>query len=373
MKLPPFKLERYFAKYEFALKYSLSSSDCDGLVQKDLLMMASSEEQQLWANLRLGYTESQGSPLLRKEIVKLYESIEQEQILVVVPEEGIYAVMNSILDPGDHVICTFPGYQSLYEIAQGIGCKVSKWEPEENEGWKFDSDKLQRLIRKNTKLIVFNFPHNPTGNIPPRGEFEKIIKIAKDNGLYVFSDEMYRLLEFDVSTRLPSVCDIYDKAISLFGMSKTFGLAGLRIGWLATKDKEVLQKISDFKDYTTICSSAPSEILAVIALRNKERIIESNLAKLKKNLEILDKFFQKHQDLFSWFKPKAGSVCFPRIKNDGDSSNLCKQVIKNTGVMILPSEVYDYDKKHFRIGFGRENLPEALSLVDNYITSSRFK
>lgn len=373
MKLQPFKLERYFAKYELSVKYLLSSSDCDGLPQKEILDMADSETKALWNDLKLGYTESQGLPLLRKEVAKLYQGINPDDVLIVAPEEGIFITFNTVLEKGDHVICTFPGYQSLYEVAEGLGCEVTRWEPDEQNGWRFDPEFLVKNIKPNTKLIVFNFPHNPTGYLPSKKDCNRIIEIAREHNLYVFSDEMYRYLELNSEDRLPSACEVYDKAIVLFGMSKTFGLAGLRIGWVVIKDKDLYQKMAIFKDYTTICSSAPSEILSLIALRSKDIIIQNHLGRINRNLQLLDDFFEKYKKLFSWVRPKAGTIGFPRLHLDIDSSNFCEKLVKETGILLLPSSVYDYDNKHFRLGFGRENMPEALSKFEEYINLKHVK
>lgn len=367
MKFKPFKLERYFAKYEFSAKYLLSCSDCDGLPQKELLELADDETKGLWENLTLGYTDSKGLPLLRIEVSKLYRNINLDDVLVVTPQEGIFIALNTILQNGDHVICTFPGYQSLYEVAESIGCEVTKWEPEEENEWRFNPEFLLKNIKPNTKLIVFNFSHNPTGYLPSKNDFEQIIKIAKEHNLYILSDEMYRLLEYNPKDQLPSACEIYDKAVSLFGVSKSFGLAGLRIGWLVTKNQELYQKMATFKDYTTICSSAPSEILALIALRAKDNILQDKLKIIRYNLSLLDGFFQKYVDLFSWIKPKAGTIAFPKINNDDDSFYFCEKLVKDAGIMLLPSTVYDYGNKHFRIGFGRKNMPEVLEKFEKYI------
>jgi len=367
MKLKPFKLERYFAKYEFSVKYLLSSSDCDGLSQNEVLEMADPETKALWDNLKLGYTEPQGLPLLRQEVGQLYKGINSDDVLIVAPEEGIFVTLNTILEKGDHIICTFPGYQSLYEIAEGIGCEVTKWQPDEEKGWRFDPDFLVKNIKPNTKLIVLNFPHNPTGYLPSKEDFERIIEIAKEHNLYIFSDEMYHFLELNPEDRLPSACEVYSKAIILFGMSKTFGLAGLRIGWVVTKDKDLHQKMAIFKDYTTICSSAPSEILALIALRARDKIIQKHLGRINRNLKLLDEFLNKYSNLFSWVRPKAGTIAFPRLNLSQNSYDFCETVVKEAGIMVLPSTVYDYDDKHFRLGFGREDMPEALKQFEKYI------
>ena len=367
MKIQSFKLERYFAKYEFSAKYLLSSSDCEALTQREVLALADEETKSLWNNLKLGYTESQGLPLLREEISNLYQNASIEDILVVAPEEGIFIVMNSVLNKGDHVICTYPGYQSLYEIARAIGCEVTKWLPNEETGWWFDPDFLFNNIKPNTKLIVCNFPHNPTGYLPPNKDFTRIVNIAKEHDIHLFSDEMYRFLEHDPKHRLPSASDMYDKGISLFGMSKTFGMPGVRLGWVVTKDQELYKQLNEWKDYTTICTSAPSEILSLMALRAKEKIISKQLSLLQRNQKILDEFFKSYSNIFSYVSPKAGSICFPHLHLDQGAYNFCQKVIQETGIMLLPSTVYDYDDEHIRIGFGRQNMAEVLKILEKYI------
>jgi len=368
MKLQPFKLEKYFAKYEFSVKYLLSSSDCNGLLQTELLEMADNETKELWEKLALGYTKPLGHLQLRTEVARLYKDINPGQVLIVVPEEGIFIALNSILERGDHVICTFPGYQSLYEVAQEMGCEVVKWQPDEDNVWRFDPEFLIQNIKPNTKLIVFNFSHNPTGYLASKKDFDRIMEIAKEHNLYVFSDEMYRFLEYNPEDRLPAACEVYNKAVSLFGMSKTFGLAGVRLGWVVTKNAELYQKMAIFKDYTTICSSAPSEILSLIALRAKGKIIARHIDRIKKHVALLDIFFEKHRDMFAWVKPKAGTVAFPSLNKNLNSYKFCQEVIKEAKIMLLPSAVFDYGNKHFRIGFGRENMPEVLAKLEEHIT-----
>jgi aspartate/methionine/tyrosine aminotransferase len=370
MHITPFKLERYFAKYEFTTKYLLSSSDCDGLAQTELLSWADEETRVLWRELKLGYTESRGHPLLRKEIASLYKSIAPDDVLVAVPEEGILLALTAILEQHDHVVCTWPGYQSLYQIAELIGCEVTKWEPVEGDRWLFDVDTLETLVRPDTKLLIVNFPHNPTGSMPTQEEFRRILRIAERHGCYVFSDEMYRFLEYDSASHLPSACDMYEKAISLFGMSKTFGLAGLRIGWLATKDADLPRKMMLVKDYTTIDSSAPSEILTLIGLRARDRIIQRHLSRVRGNLELLDGFFDRRSRLFRWARPVAGTIAFPRILFGATASGFCERLVQHAGIMLLPSTVYGYGDAHFRMGFGRANLPEVLERFERYLEVS---
>jgi aspartate/methionine/tyrosine aminotransferase len=370
MKLRPFKLERYFAQYEFSVPYLLSCSDCEPLSYKEVLALADEHSLKLWNELKLGYTESQGHPILREEIAALYRTIEPGQVLVMAPEEGILTAMNSLLEKGDRIVTTFPAYQSLYEIADSLGCEVLKWAPKEDNGWIFDLGDLKRLWRGDIKLIVINFPHNPTGATLHEQELHEIIDMARQKNIVVFSDEMYRFLEYDQAGRIPSACDLYENAVSLFGMSKSFALAGLRIGWLATRNSELIKKFSLYKDYTTICSSAPSEVLAIAALRAKNNILQRNLDIIDNNLRILNGFFAARKKLFDWHRPNAGPIAFPALTADVEIADFCLDLVEKKGVMVLPSGVYDFESNNFRIGFGRKNMQEALAKLDEYLSEN---
>lgn len=371
MNLPPFKLERYFAKYEFATEYLLCSSDCEAMSIADLLALeegAAEKFQHVW----LGYTESQGSPALRSEIAKLYETVQPEQILVHTgAEEAIFLFMLAVVKPGDHVIVHAPHYQSLSEVAKSLGCDVSPWLAREENDWALDLDELKRLVRPNTKVIVVNTPHNPTGYLMSRGDFDSVNRFAQENDLLLFFDEVYRESEYDPSMRLPAACDVGEHAVSLGVTSKTYGLAGLRIGWIATKNRGIYEKMASLKDYTTICNSAPSEFLAEVAMRNREVLAARNLGIIRHNLAIMDDFFSRHADLFSWVRPRAGSMGFPKLLK-GDIENFCDKVVREVGVLLLPGTMYDDTGNHFRVGLGRKNLPQAIARLDEFLSSFIF-
>ena len=367
INIEPFSLERYFARHEFSARYLLSSSDCEALSMAGLIDLADAESLGLWENLKFGYTESSGHPVLRESIADIYEGLDTDNILVLVPEEGIFLSMQALLTPGDHVICPFPGYQSLYALARSMGCEVSLWQPDEARGWHFGMEQLKSMIRDDTRLVVTNFPHNPTGFLPTREEFMSLVDIVRQSGAYLFSDEMYRFLEIDGNATLPAGCELYDKAVSLFGLSKAFGLPGLRIGWVATKDREVLKRMRSLKDYTTICNSAPSEILALMAVRSRESIVESQMARIQKNVVLLDDFFDNYGDFFSWNRPLGGSICFPRMLITEDTHGFCEQLVTETGIMLVPSRMFQYGDHHVRFGFGRDNFPMVLERFVDYL------
>jgi aspartate/methionine/tyrosine aminotransferase len=366
MQIPPFKLERYFARYEFNVKHVLCASDCESFSVQDLLNLEPGSDEQLHRHW-LGYTESQGSPTLRLEISKLYDHIKPEQILVHSgAEEAIFLFMHAVLEPTDNVIVHWPCYQSLHEVARSIGSEVTLWKANEGGGWSLDPDDLRQLIQPRTKAVIVNTPHNPTGYLMPPAVFEEISRICREHNLILFSDEVYRESEYDPGSRLPSACDLAENNASLGVMSKTYGLAGLRIGWIATQNAEIYNRMAALKDYTTICNSAPSEFLSELALRHRDKLVKRNLEIITANLAELDQFFVRQADRFEWQRPQAGAIGFPKLIG-GDVGDFCEKLVENTSVLLLPGSLYDDPGNHFRIGFGRKNFPEALNHFEAYL------
>ncbi len=368
MEIEPFKLERYFAKYEFNTEYLLCSSDCQSMTIGELLSLEPGAEQ-AFARQWLGYTESTGGAELRRAICGLYDAVEPDNVLVHTgAEEAIFLFMHAVLQPGDHVIVHWPCYQSLVEVARSIGCEVSLWKAREEDGWNPGVAALESLLRPNTRAVIVNTPHNPTGFLMARDEFKAISAIAREAGALLFSDEVYRESEYDPGTRLPAACDLGEHAVSLGVMSKTYGLAGLRIGWIATQNRDVYDKMAALKDYTTICNSAPSEFLATLALRHRGRLAARNVGIIRRNLEIAEDLFARHADLFSCVLPRAGSMAFPRYLGDSVDA-FCDTLVRRAGVLLLPGSIYDDDGNHFRLGMGRQNLPEAVKRLEEFLLS----
>jgi len=368
VRIAEFKLERYFARYEFDAPYLLSSSDVEGYRLPELLALADDEGRARWDDLALGYTESPGHPALRREIAGLYAGVAPGEMLVFSgAEEAIFATLNVTLGPGDHAVVIWPAYQSLYAVARATGAEVTLVPLVAEAGWALDLAALRAAVRPNTRLIAINFPHNPTGATIDRATLAAIVDLAREAGAWLLSDEVYRLLEYDPVDRLPAAVDRYDRALSLGVMSKAFALAGLRIGWLATHDADLLARLQAFKDYTTICNSAPSEALAIIALRAREAVLARSMALIADNLPAVDAFFARWPERFAWTRPKVGPIGFPRLLAGGPIERFAEELVAATGVMLLPGTVYDYPGDHFRLGFARRNLPEALARLDEYV------
>jgi aspartate/methionine/tyrosine aminotransferase len=280
--------------------------------------------------------------------------------------------MNALLKKGDHIIVHWPCYQSLFEVAQSLGVEVTFWRAHEETGWALDLDELKAAIRPNTRAIVINTPHNPTGYLMPRAEYLALNQFALEHTIVLFSDEVYRESEYSEADRLPSAGQINPLAVSLGVVSKTYGLPGLRIGWVATQNQDIYQRMAALKDYTSICNSAPSEFLAELALRHREALAARNLEIIRSNLGILDAFFAKHAGLFSWVKPLAGPIAYPKF-HGASVEAFCHDLVTRQGVLLLPGTLYGDGSNHFRIGFGRKNMPEAVSQLEAYLSIDKYE
>jgi aspartate/methionine/tyrosine aminotransferase len=317
--------------------------------------------------LRLGYTESQGSPTLRQEVSKLYTSIDASRVLIHAgAEEATYVFAHAVLASGADVVVQQPCYQSLSEIARSLGCRVIPWRMRSDSAWYLDPDELAQLVTPTTRAIIINTPHNPTGHQVTAEVLRETARFAATRGITLFCDEVYRGLEYNEADRLPAACDLSETAISLGVMSKTYGLPGLRIGWVATRDEHLLSRMAEVKDYTSICAAGPSEALAEIALRHGEQIALRNRRIIADNLAVLDRFFALFTDLFRWDRPLAGPIAFPRLL-EGNVEEFCGSLVRDTGVLLLPGSVYADTTNRFRIGFGRKDMPEAVRHLTDYL------
>lgn len=365
----PFSLERYFARFEFTTRYLLSSSDCESLTLPELMDLAEPADRDAYQHLKLGYTESNGLPQLR-ELVAQQLSVSPEDVVIAAPEEAIYLTMRSLLRLGDRVIVTFPGYQSLYELATSIGCHVERWTPEEtDQGWRFDPEALAALLRPGVRAIVVNFPHNPTGALLTADEWQRVQALAERAGAYLISDEMYSGLEHG-SARLPSAASAGARSVSIGGLSKSYGLPGLRIGWVATRDADLLRAVQHYHDYTTICNSAPSERLAVIALKNATKLQERCRSMVARHLPLAESFFDRQKGRFAWRRPAGGPVALVRF-HLGQAQTFCEEAAQQAGIMLVPSSAFEWGDGHIRFGFGRANFPEALEELERYLATEQ--
>ncbi|KXN69321.1 class I and II aminotransferase [Conidiobolus coronatus NRRL 28638] len=386
--LNPFRLERFFAKYEFNTKYLMCVSDPESLTIKELFELTG-DSQALWeefGKLPLCYTESSGHPELRQLIANLHnpEKISAKNVLVHTgAEEVILTAFSTLVNAEDHIICVTPCYQSSVEIPKTRGCEIDEWSVELKDGkYILDFDKLEALIKPNTKLVAINSPHNPTGLHFTKEDQDKLIKILEPKGIILIADEVNRCSEHDLSYRIPSFADVYENTVSIGVMSKSYGLPGIRIGWAASQRLDILNEMATMKDYTTICNPAPSEFLAIVGLKYSDKLLNRLLPIYHQNLGLLDEFFANHKDKFEWIRPKAGIVTFVKLNaaywNDklpGDgplADRFSKDLLDKVQVLVAPGSQFDaLDNgnwnEHFRLGYGRKNLPEVLAEFKRYV------
>ncbi|MEL7258190.1 MAG: aminotransferase class I/II-fold pyridoxal phosphate-dependent enzyme [Pseudomonadota bacterium] len=370
--LPDFRLETHFAKWEFRARYHMTASDAESMSLDALLAMASPEDREAFETMWLGYTETFGAPELRSEIAGTYAAQSPHNILCFAgASEGIFAANTVILNRESHAIVITPNYQSHETLPIAI-CEATGVPLDPEDGWSLDIDRIAAAIRPNTRLVTINFPHNPTGTILPLERYEALIALCRKHGIYILHDEIFNGLGPGDAKHLPFIADVYERGLSLGVMSKSYGLPGLRIGWIASQDKDVLSRMERLKHYLSICNSGPSEQLARIALKNRDQILARNCAIVDENLPKWDAFFARYPELFEWQRPDGSCMAFPKYKGTDGVENFARSLVEEAGVLLLPSTIYSSElgptpTDRFRLGFGRTGLDEGLAALEAHI------
>lgn len=372
--LPDFRLETHFSKWEFKARYHMTASDAETISLRELLAMATPEEREDFESMSLGYTETFGAPELREAIASMYlHRGAQELLCFAGASEGIFAANTVILDKDSHAIVVTPNYQSHETLPVAI-CEATGVPLNPDDGWSLDIDRINSAIRPNTKLVTINFPHNPTGAILPLERYTALIELCRKHGIYILHDEIFNGLGPTGTQHLPYVADIYERGLSLNVMSKSFGLPGLRIGWIACSDREILSKMERLKHYLSICNSGPSEQLAKIAVKNRDKILARNCDIIDQNLPKWDAFFSRHSSLFNWSRPDGSCMAFPRYNGEEGVERFTRDLVERSGVLLLPCTIYKSElgetpTDRFRLGFGRKNLHEGLAAFESHLES----
>ena len=370
--LPDFKLETHFSKWEFKAKFHMTASDAESMSMRELLEMATPEEREAFDELWLGYTETFGAPDLRETIATLYNNRQASEVLCFAgASEGIFAANSVILDSDSHAIVVTPNYQSHETLPLAI-CEATGVPLDADDDWSLDIDRVAAAIRPNTRLLTINFPHNPTGTILPLDRYHALIALCRKHGIYILHDEIFHGLGASGTQHLPFVADVYERGLSLNVMSKSFGLPGLRVGWIACADSELISKMERMKHYLSICNSGPSERLSQIAIRNRDKILSRNCAIIDDNLPKWDAFFARHAAFFDWRRPDGSCMAFPRYKGTDGVEQFCRSLVEDSGVLLLPGTIYssalgETPTDRFRMGFGRRALDEGLTALDTYM------
>ncbi len=366
-----FHIERFFADYEFSTSHLLAVSDCESMTVSDLLELepgARGSLDEVW----LGYTPSEGGEAIRQAVANTVPGLSPNHVLVhAAGVEVIHTLAHAVLAPGDHAVVQAPCYQALRSAPAMAGAEVELWRGQARDGaWRWDLGELEAAIRPQTRLVVINTPHNPTGHQFNLEALQRIVGMCAARGVQLFVDEAYRGTQHRPEDRLPSVTELSDDAAALGLLSKAYGLPGLRLGWLSTGNDDLRDRVARVKDFTTICAPATAEFLGALALRHSDVLLSRNRARLLRNREALVVFMERHSHRFAWEKPRAGSVCFPVVRGGGAEA-MCDAVREEAGVLLAPGSLFDGGDGAFRIGYGRESFVQGLDVFGHWLEGGR--
>ncbi len=377
MKIQRFEMEDWLNDYA-AVELNLAESGCEDLELRGYLELCETSLDDL-GSLWLGNNDTYGSARLRAAIAGCYTSVAEERVLVANgTSEALFAFFNVLLEAGDEVVLPVPAFQCLFEVPAAIGCHVRTVDLMRADQWRLDLDLLAEVVSEKTRLIVINTPHNPCGWVLDEAQLRRIGEIARDADAHLLFDEHYRFLPLSSGTDiLPSgydVCrsvhDMHEKIWATGSMIKCFGCVGIRIGWLIGDDPSLLSACRDYKDYLSHTTPLVTDRLAALGLEHRERIIEAKKGDILPNLVALESFMAEHTDVFEWVRPEGGVVCFPRVRPPVDAVTLCRRLIEEQGVSLLPGFGFDV-VDHLRLNFGlsRERFTEALGRIDALLAS----
>ncbi|MER7394637.1 aminotransferase [Streptomyces sp. NPDC000151] len=369
MKIREFAVEQWMNEYEESCRYNLAETCVRSLTTGELLDLSGRREEVLaeLAATPLTYGPIPGSPRLRGLVAGLYSAQDADNVLVTHGAIGANALVHATLvDPGDHVVAVVPTYQQHYSIPDSYGARVDHLTLREEHGWLPDLDELDRLVTPDTKLIAVNNPNNPTGALIDATGLARIAKIAERVGAWVLCDEVYRGVDQDGAGFTTSIADLYERGISTGSMSKPYSLAGLRLGWIVGPTG-LLQAVATHRDYTTISVGRVDDLLACVALENKDAILARSHRITRTNLAVLDEWITGRDDI-GYVKPSSGTTALLRYNAPLDSYEFCIRLLKETGVMLTPGAAFDIEHT-VRIGFAddTDTLRTGLHLLGQFL------
>lgn len=375
MKLKPFGLEQWFVQYEFNVSNNLSASCALPTATSELLELGGASAREEYLSLALDYIPSRGTERLRSAIAGWFKNISGEQVMVTTgASEAIWLLMNHLFSAGDEIIVEQPIYQSLFDVARFAGARIIPWPLKAENQFRPAPEELESLITSRTRAVVINHPHSPTGSVISQGELERLVAICENYNIHLISDEVYRDIVYRPEDMVSPAADLSPCAVSIGDMTKPFGLGGLRVGWLASRDHRLLEGCSTWRDYTTMCCSAPGEYLAALAMDHRKEILTPKIALAADNLSLLAEYIEKNSDVLEWVRPRGGFSAFPRYKFTLDSRTFCRELLEQEDILLLPGSVFGVEY-HFRIGFSRytASFKAGLEALDRYLKLLRKK
>ena len=370
MKIKKFKVEEWMNEFENDASYNIAETCVDSVSINELFELAGKNEREFFEvfnSKRLTYGAILGLTSFKEGICKLYKTIKTDEVITTHGATGAnHLVLYSLVEPGDHVISVMPTYQQLYSIPESFGAHVDILHLKKENKFLPDIDALRKSVSEKTKVICINNPNNPTGALIPSDILKEIVKIAREADSYILCDEVYRSLnQEDIYTE--SIADLYEKGISVSSMSKVFSLAGVRLGWIATHDKALMESCLSHRDYNMISCGMFDEAIASIALEKADILLDRSKKIVRNNLKILDEWI-KTQPHCSYIKPKAGTIALLYYDIEMGSREFCTRLLKETGAFLTPGECFEQEYCA-RIGYAcePEELKSGLAALGTFI------
>lgn len=358
MHYETFALERWMTRWELDVTHDICESGIKPLSLADLAELlpdrVSRELDDAIRTTPLGYSEARGSQALREALADTYQDTTAENILVATGAiEANFLLFNVLLQPGDHVVVVDPAYQQLQSVPKALGADVETLSVVHDDGNYYDLAELRTMVRPDTKMIVVNTPHNPTGAMLNDEEIDEIVAIAAENDCWVLCDEAYRWIEHPGGEKIAQpIRGRYEKGISVGTVSKPFGVPGLRIGWFAAPE-EIAQAAWGVRDYVSLSPAKISDLVTTVIIRYRDAIFARNAAIIGENLATATEWFQNNADLASWTPPRAGLLAMMRYTADIDSTTLADRLAGEAGVMLAPGDAFGMPGT-LRIGIGQD-------------------
>ena len=358
----------FLSRYADGTRHELAASDSETWRIRDLLGLASGEQLARWEAMSLGYTAPEGGAELLLAISGTYQNVGAESVIATQgAQDALSLVFEALLHPGDHAILVLPTYPNT-EHAMRARCDVSAVVLDAQRGWALDLDALEAEIGPNTRMIVANFPNNPTGALLAPDAFAELVALCRRHDLILVNDEVYRLIDRNPHQRLPCVAEAYERGISIDAISKSLGLPGLRIGWLATPDAAIRAEIMRVLHWRSSCPASPSEALAEMALGCRDLLLARNRAIAMANLAAADVFLAQHHQTFAWTRPEGSVVGYVRYFGAEGVETFATRMAREHGVLVFPASLWRsrlavLPEGYFRLGFGRRGFETALGAL----------
>ena len=370
MNIKPFQVEEWMNAYETGAKYNIAETCVDSVSLKELWELTGEDGTRFWSEFsgrRMTYGDIEGNPEFLKGVCSLYRTIKPENI---VPTHGAsganHHVFYSLINPGDRVISIMPTYQQLYSIPESYGADVQIIHLKQENGYLPDLNQLRSMAKEGVKMICINNPNNPTGALMREETLREIVKIAREADAYILCDEVYRHLNQEDGW-CESISDLYEKGISVGSMSKVFSLAGLRLGWIATHDMDVVRACLSHRDYNLVSCGMFDEAVAAVALRHKDQLLARNRQIIRTNLEILDQWVASEPHVF-YTRPQAGTTALVFYDFQLPSYEFCRRMYHETGAFVTPGDCFE-EPRSMRIGYASDTdvLRQGLEAISRFI------